>query len=265
MLGSQRGGVVVVVHIRRYDARVGLRRKRADYIREGIVRQPRDTVVVGPARIHPVTRAVAASYASRCSAAITLVVPDRKEGTTRADRKTWHPLRLGRVGVTIQLEWGTEGHPAISGADIEDVAGIAGAGVARGIDVVNDMVIGGRFAPAHVSPVTGHGARIHTAEVAHRTAASADERGTGIGIGPGITAIGGAVDLVIPVAAAAGTATTSAVFVHAGEVHVARNQVAGDLHVANECSGDLSFVGPGIAVVSGIANEDIPAAREVAP
>src|SRR5437667_8456860 len=248
MLGGQRRGVVVVAHIRRYDARFGSRRQRADYVREGFVRQPGKAVVVGPARIHPVTRAVAASYASRCPSAITLVVPDRKEGTTRADRQIWHPLRLGRVGVTVQLEWRTEGLPAISGADVKNVAGIAGAGIARGINVVNDMVIGGRLAAAHVSPVTGHGAGVHTAEVAHCAAASADEGGPGVAVGPCVAAIGRAIDLVGSIGAAAGTAAIAAIFIHAREVHVARDQVAGDLHVANECSGDLSFVGPSIAV-----------------
>jgi len=50
---SQRGGVIVVAHIRRYDTRFELRRQRADYVREGTVRQPGEAVVVGPARIHP--------------------------------------------------------------------------------------------------------------------------------------------------------------------------------------------------------------------
>src|SRR6266481_672189 len=95
--------------------------------------------------------------------------------------------------------------PAISGADVKNVAGIAGAGIARGINVVNDMVIGGRPAAAHVSPVTGHGAGVHTAEVAHRTAASAVEGGPGVAVGPGVAASGGAVDLVISAGATAGS------------------------------------------------------------
>src|SRR5213596_809655 len=46
--------------------------------------------------------------------------------------------------------------------------------------------------------------------------------------------------------------------VHAGDVHVARDQVAGDLDVADEgrAGGDLSRVGPGETVVSGVANEE---------
>jgi hypothetical protein len=142
MLGRHRGGVVVVAQIRRYDARFGLPRQRADYVREGIVRQPGDAVVVRPARIHPITRAVTASYASRRPAAITLVVPDGKEGATGANRKTRLPLRLGRIGIAVELEGGTKGHPAIGGTDVEDIARVAVAGVARGINIVNDMVIG---------------------------------------------------------------------------------------------------------------------------
>src|SRR5439155_18006860 len=120
---------------------------------------------------------------------------------------------------------------------------------------------GSRVGTAHVPPVSG--VAVHGTEVARSSTASADEAGSGVGVGPCVTAIGGAVDLVRSAGAAAGTA--AAIFIHAGEVHVARDQVAGDLHVANECSGDLSFVGPSIAIVSRIANEDIPAAREVAP
>jgi hypothetical protein len=57
----------------------------------------------------------------------------------------------------------------------------------------------------------------------------------------------------------------AAAFVHAGDVHVARNQVTGDLHVPDEgaAAGNLSLVGPSGTVVSGIANEDIPVASEV--
>src|SRR6266446_6357748 len=92
-----------------------------------------------------------------------LDIPDGEEGATWADRKVGLPLRLGRVSVAVELEWGTEGHPAIGGPDVEDVAGIAGAGVARGIDVMNDVVECGRLAPAHVSPVSGvviHGGKV---------------------------------------------------------------------------------------------------------
>src|SRR5580765_3593681 len=153
MLAGQRRGVIVVAHIIADDPWVGLSRQRTDHVREGIVRQPGEAVVIGPARIHPVTRAVAASYASRCSPAITLVVPDGKEGATGAHRKTRLPLRLGRVCITVELEGGTKGHPAISGTDVEDIPRVAVATVAGRVNVVNNAVISGWLTPAHVPPV----------------------------------------------------------------------------------------------------------------
>ena len=50
----------------------------------------------------------------------------------------------------------------------------------------------------------------------------------------------------------------AAAFVHAGDVHVACGQVAGDLDVADEgnAGGDLSRVGPSGTVVSGEADEE---------
>src|SRR6476660_3614906 len=172
---------------------------------------------------------------SRC-----LVIPNGKEGAGRADGKIGLPLRLGRVGVAVQLEWGTEGDAAIVRADVVDVAGIAA--VFSGIDVANYVVESGRLTPAHVCPVSG--AVVHGAEVARISTARAHEGGAGVGVVPCVTAIGGAVDLVGSVGAAAGTAAVAAVFVHRGDVHVSRDQVAGDLHVADEGRGDLSFVSP---------------------
>ena len=45
---------------------------------------------------------------------------------------------------------------------------------------------------------------------------------------------------------------TAAAFIHPGDVHVARGQVAGDLDVADKWSAarDLSRIGPGDTVVS---------------
>jgi hypothetical protein len=128
------------------------------------------------------------------------------------------------------------------------------------------MVIGSWLAPAHVPPVTEPGAGVHGAEVAHRTTASANECGPGVGVGPCVTSVGGAVHLVISVSAAAGNTTTATVFVHTGEVHVTRDQVTGNLHVANERSGNLSLVGPGQTVISGVADEKCaPTNIEVVP
>ena len=124
-----------------------------------------------------------------------------QRGATGANRKTRLPLRLKRVGIAVELERVTEGHPAIGGADVEDIPRVAVAGVAGGIDVVNHAVIGGGLAPAHVPPVSG--AAVHGAEVAHISTASADEGGAGVGVRPCVTAVGGAVDLVGSSAAAA--------------------------------------------------------------
>ena len=80
------------------------------------------------------------------------------------------------------------------------------------------------------------------AEVAVRATARADEGGTGVGVGPGGTAIGGLVNDVGAVGAAARNAAIAAVFVHAGDIHVARGQVAGDLHVSDEAAWMLTCV-----------------------
>ena len=104
------------------------------------------------------------------------------------------------------------------------------------------------------------------AEVAHRSTARADELGAGVSV-PCVTAVGGAVDLVGSVGAAARSATVAAVFVHASDIHVACDQVTGDLDVADEGAavGNLSLVGPGVAVISGVADKDIRVASEIVP
>src|SRR5205823_10062493 len=77
---------------------------------------------------------------------------------------------------------------------------------------------------------------------------------------------GGTIDFVGSVGAAAGSATVAAVFVHASDIDVASGQVTRDLHVADEGAiGNLSLVGPGVAVISGVADEDIRAATEIVP
>src|SRR6266508_2195516 len=55
---------------------------------------------------------------SRC-----LVVPHGEERACFADRQVRLPLRLGGLGVAVELEGGTEGHAAIGRADVADVAG----------------------------------------------------------------------------------------------------------------------------------------------
>src|SRR4029077_599553 len=117
----------------------------------------------------------------------------------------------------------------------------------------NDMVKGGRLAPALVSPVSGVG--VHGGKEAGCAAPWARELRCGVGVGPGNAAIGGAVHLVGPIG------EPPIELVHAGDVHVARDLVAGDLHVADEVtdSGNLYRTGPRHAVVSGANDEDAAA------
>jgi len=74
-------------------------RQRANYVREGSSGN-QVSLVVRPARIHPVKRAVAASYAVDAPPPSRSSYQTAKRVPTRADRKTWHPLRLaGRCSV----------------------------------------------------------------------------------------------------------------------------------------------------------------------
>src|SRR6478752_6192903 len=90
-------------------------------------------------------------------------------------------------------------------------------------------------------------------------AAGARECGARVGIGPGVTTVGRAIDFVGPVAESATH------LVHSGDVHIARDLVAGDLDVADKGSGHLSLVSPGETVVSGVTDEDALATSEVVP
>src|SRR4029077_13444673 len=86
----------------------------------------------------------------------------------------------------------------------KDGAGIAGDNVARGINVVNDVIVGARLTPAHVPPVaTTIG--IHAAIVGVWTCGAAGpcEGGAGVDVRPTKAAIGGAVDFVCPIAKSA--------------------------------------------------------------
>src|SRR5439155_2993076 len=186
-----------------------------DYVREHIVRQPRHAVVGRLAPPHPVTRNRRVTLdAARTFAS---VIPQREDGASRADRKVGLPLRTGS-GIGVQLERRTEGHAAVGGADIIDVAGIA-AGAVLSIDVVNDVVDGGRLTPAHVSPVTReYGGEVAVAG-AGGTIAGPCEVGAGEGVGPSAAAISRPEHQV-----GARPGSTPASFVHAGDVHVACNQ-----------------------------------------
>ena len=115
-----------------------------------------------------------------------------------------------------------------------------------GINVMHHTVVGARFAPSLVSPVTPAVGK-HAREIAHSRYARPGKAGTGVGVAPGVAAVRGSEDeigIVVWEAAAA--------FIHSSDVHVACGQVAGDLHVADEWSAarDLSRIGPGETVIS---------------
>src|SRR5436190_13808975 len=123
------------------------------------------------------------------------------------------------------------------------------------------MVESGRLTPALVPPV-GTAIRKHAGEVARSGDARPGKARAGVGVGPGVAAVGGSVDEVH-----VGVGEATAAFVHAGDVDVACGQVTGDLDVADEGSagGDLSLVGPSRSVVSGVADEEALASIEVVP
>ena len=98
MLGEHRRAVVVVTRIGRHDARVRLGRERGDYVRQRLVRQPAQAIVIGLARPHPVARA--ARVAIGTVEGLARVIPCRQQRTSRADRQSGLPLRTSRgVGV----------------------------------------------------------------------------------------------------------------------------------------------------------------------
>ncbi|PYK63394.1 MAG: hypothetical protein DME50_17620 [Verrucomicrobia bacterium] len=138
------------------------------------------------------------------------------------------------------MEWRAKGRAAVSRANVKDVARVVIAG--GGIDIMNDMVKGGRLTPALVSPVATV-IQIHAGKVAVEAGAIDTTRPgkawAGIGVGPGIASVGRPVE---EVSAIVGKAT--AAFVHARDVHVAFGKVTGDLDVADEgrAGGDLSRI-----------------------
>ena len=111
MLGEDSRAIVVIAYINAYDARVGLAAAGARNVRERIRRQPGYAIVVGLARAHLVAGGAGATAGnwplSRC-----LVIPGREEGAPVANRKVRLPLRLGVVGIGVQLERRAEGHAA---------------------------------------------------------------------------------------------------------------------------------------------------------
>src|SRR5437868_6130094 len=113
------------------------------------------------------------------------------------------------------------------------------------------MVDDGWLTPTHVSPVTGE----HRGEVAvveaNATIARPCEGGASVGVCPCGAAISGPEHEI-----GARAASTSASFVHAGDVYVACGRVTSDLDVADKwrAAGDL-MRGPGDTIVSGDADQ----------
>src|SRR2546430_9115299 len=90
--------VVVVARIAPYDAGVRLAGEWSDYVRERIVRQPRDTVIVRFAPPHPVTRNGRVPLGA--AGTLARVIPHREDSPTRTDREVRLPLRTGSaIGV----------------------------------------------------------------------------------------------------------------------------------------------------------------------
>ena len=60
---------------------------------------------------------------------------------------------MGRIGITVKLEWSAKRYSAVSRANSEDVARV-GADAMGCIDEVNYPVLGGRLSPPLVPPVS---------------------------------------------------------------------------------------------------------------
>src|SRR5438552_391899 len=225
MLGGDCRAVVVITCVSRLDPWVRLFRQWGDYVREHVVRQPACAVIVGLPRPHPVTRS--AWVASNAACALTRVIPCRKEGASRADRKVRLPLRTG-TAVGIQQNRRAKGHTAVSRADVIHVARVAASSV-LGINQVNKIIDRSRLTPAFVPPV---GTKIgkHAGKVTGSRNTRSGEGCSCIAVTPRATAIGGFEDEVGVV-----VRETTAAFVHTGDVcRPAARQVARDLHIADE-------------------------------
>src|SRR6266480_2613637 len=166
MLGQQRGAVVVVAHVAPHDVRVVLCRQRTDYIRQRVVRQPTQAVVVRLARPHPVTGTGWVTILTVGVEALTRVIPRCQKGAGRTHRQVRLPLRTGPT-ISVQQKRRTKGHATIGGTNVIDVARITASAVLC-IDQVNHVVECCRFTPTLVPPVAAVSAK-HPGEVTRRT------------------------------------------------------------------------------------------------
>ena len=108
-----------------------------------------------------------------------------------ANRKVRLPLRLGVVGICVQLEWRAECHAHVGRADVKHVAGVAVTGVAGGIDKAE---LPRCRRQVHPSPCAAskRGLGYIVGEDSPKRCARAREGRTGVGIGPGVAAVRGA-------------------------------------------------------------------------
>ena len=125
---------------------------------------------------------------------LALVIPDGEKAASRGDREVGLPLGLGLIDVSVEHERSAESHPAVGRADIEDVTGVAVAGVAGTVDVMNHAIEGGRLTPALVTPVSG--AVVHGGEGTRSATTGCVKGGTNIGVSPCIAAVSGPVETV---------------------------------------------------------------------
>src|SRR5262245_18145936 len=242
VLVRRRTGIIIVARIGRLDTRVGLRRQRANRIRERLVRQPTCAVVGGSARPHPVTWN--AGITTSAAGTLACVVPYGENSAIWADRKVGLPVRR-RSGVCVQLQRCAKGLPPICRANVIDVTRVTAGAVLR-INVVHHAVVGARFAPALMSPVTAAVGK-HARKIAYGRYTRSRKAGAIVGVVPGVAAVRGSEDQIRIIVWEAASA-----FIHSGDVHVTRGKVAGDLNVADEgrASRDLSGIRPCDTVVS---------------
>src|SRR6516162_2459996 len=185
MFGGYRRTVVVVASISSLNVKVRLSRQWAANVRQRVIGQPSQAIVVRFPRIHLVTRRVRITI---CAAGeIAPVIPRRQQRATRALRNVSLPLRTSR-GIGVQLQRCGKRETIIGRANVIDVASITASAVLR-INIVNYPIEGGRFAPAHVAPVTTVVGK-HAFEVTNISNTGSVEGGAGKGVGPGDAAIG---------------------------------------------------------------------------
>src|SRR4029079_15420343 len=101
-----------------------------DYVRGRFVSQPGHPVIGRLPGMHLITKIAGTRGLTTGRCPWCLIIPSGQERASFADREVGHPLCLRGLRVGVQLEGRTEGHAAVGGADVKDVAWVAIAGVA---------------------------------------------------------------------------------------------------------------------------------------